>query len=73
MLFARVCSAIDILVEAAQRRTAIAADEADGVEARGGVRVWVGRVPEAGDYDIEVVRLAGKGSQLLYTLTVSLR
>jgi hypothetical protein len=59
----------DVVVEILNARTRAPID----AKARGGVRVWVGRIPEDGDYDIEVVRLAGKGSKLLYTLTVSLR
>jgi hypothetical protein len=42
--------------------------------ARDGVRVWTGRVPDEGDYRIDVVRLAPAGEpQLPYILVVSMR
>ena len=42
--------------------------------ARDGVRAWVGRVPEDGDYRIEVVRLAQAGAgRLPYDIIISLR
>jgi hypothetical protein len=46
------------------------------IDARGvdGTRVWVGRVPAAGDYLVEVVRAAPAGDAVLtYRLTVSVR
>jgi hypothetical protein len=53
-------------------------DAATGVpvdaRARDGARVWVGRVPAAGDYRIDVVRTISAGDPvLIYRLTVSLR
>jgi hypothetical protein len=43
-------------------------------KARDGVRVWTGRVPDEGDYRIDVVRLAPAGEpQLPYVLVVSMR
>ncbi len=43
-------------------------------KAREGVRVWTGRVPDEGDYRIDVVRLAPAGEPLLpYVLVVSMR
>jgi hypothetical protein len=42
--------------------------------ARDGVRTWIGRLPDDGDYRIEVVRLApGGASRLPYVITVSMR
>jgi hypothetical protein len=42
--------------------------------AREGTRVWVGRVPTAGDYRIDVVRTLSAGDPvLIYRLSVSLR
>jgi len=42
--------------------------------ARDGVRTWIGRLPDDGDYRIEVVRLApGGASRLSYVMIVSMR
>jgi hypothetical protein len=42
--------------------------------ARDGVRTWIGRLPDDGDYRIEVVRLApGGASRLSYVMVVSMR
>jgi len=42
--------------------------------AQDGVRTWIGRIPEDGDYRLEVVRLAAGGAPRLdYLMTVSLR
>jgi hypothetical protein len=42
-------------------------------KAKEGVRTWVGRIPQDGEYRIDVVRLAARGAaQLRYTLVVSL-
>ena len=60
----------DVIFELTNARTHKAID----AKADGGVRTWVGRIPEDGDYRIDVVRLAARGpAQLLYTLVVSLR
>ena len=43
-------------------------------QTRDGVRTWVGRIPEDGDYRIDVVRLAAGGEQWLpYLISVRLR
>ncbi len=60
----------DVVIELTNTKTRTPID----AKARGGVRTWVGRIPEDADYRIDVVRLAARGSaQLLYTLVVSLR
>jgi len=42
--------------------------------AHDGVRTWIGRVPENGDYRIDVVRLATGGDpRLPYVMVVSMR
>ena len=42
--------------------------------AREGVRTWIGRIPDDGDYRIEVVRLAGgDAGRLAYVMVVGLR
>ena len=42
--------------------------------AQNGVRTWIGRIPEDGDYRINVMRLATEsGSRLPYLMVVSLR
>jgi hypothetical protein len=42
--------------------------------ARDGVRTWIGRIPEDGEYRIDVVRLAAGGaSRLPYLMVVSMR
>jgi hypothetical protein len=42
--------------------------------ANNGVRTWIGRIPEDGDYCIDVVRLApGGSSQLPYVMVVMMR
>ena len=42
--------------------------------ARDGVRIWTGRIPEDGDYRIDVVRLAPDGaSRLPYVIVVNMR
>ena len=42
--------------------------------AQDGVRTWIGRIPEDGDYRLEVVRLAAGGAPRLdYLMTVSVR
>ena len=42
--------------------------------ARDGVRTWIGRLPDDGDYRIEVLRLApGGASRLSYVMVVSMR
>jgi hypothetical protein len=60
----------DVVLEIVNARTRAPIDS----KARGGVRTWVGRVPEDADYRIGVVRLASRGpANLPYTLLVSLR
>jgi hypothetical protein len=39
--------------------------------ARDGARTWIGRIPEDGDYRIEVVRLAAGASLLPYVIAIS--
>jgi hypothetical protein len=40
--------------------------------ARDGARTWIGRIPDDGDYRIDVVRLAAAGASLLpYVLAIS--
>jgi hypothetical protein len=41
--------------------------------AKDGVRTWTGRVPDDGDYEIDVVRLAPGEPRLSYLLTLSMR
>jgi len=51
-----------------------AAGSALDARARDGTRVWAGRVPEEGDYRIDVVRTTRNGDPaLVYRLTVTLR
>lgn len=60
----------DVVLEIVHAKTRAPID----AKARGGVRTWVGRVPEDADYRIDVVRLASRGAaDLPYTLLVSLR
>jgi hypothetical protein len=41
--------------------------------ARDGVRTWIGRLPDDGEYRIEVVRLVGGGGELPYIFVISKR
>lgn len=41
--------------------------------AQAGVRTWIGRIPEDGDYRIEVVRLAAGAARLSYIIVISMR
>lgn len=60
----------DIVIRIASLKTGAAID----TKAQGGVRTWVGRIPEDGDYRIDVVRLAAGGdARLPYVLVLSLR
>jgi hypothetical protein len=60
----------DIVVRIVNVKTGGALD----ARAQSGVRTWVGRIPEDGDYRLDVVRLASGGpAQLLYDLALSLR
>ena len=56
------------------RITGIKSSAPIDARARDGVRTWIGRIPEDGDYRIDVVRLANDGaSELSYLMVVSLR
>ena len=60
----------DIVLEIVNVKTRSPIDS----KAKGGVRTWVGRIPEDGDYRIDVVRLApGGDARLPYTLLLRLR
>src|SRR5438128_432851 len=41
--------------------------------ARDGVRTWIGRLPDDGDYRIDVVRLAAGATELPYVFVISMR
>jgi hypothetical protein len=59
----------DIVVRIASARSGAPIDE----RARDGVRTWIGRLPEDGDYRIEVVRLAPGAIELPYVFVISMR
>ena len=63
-------NARDIVARIVDLKTQASVD----AKAREGARVWTGRVPDEGDYRIDVVRLAPAGEpQLPYVLVVSMR
>ena len=60
----------DIVAHIVNARSGVAVD----VRARDGARVWSGRVPDEGEYRVDVVRPAGSGeARLPYILIVSMR
>jgi len=59
----------DIVVRIASARSGAPID----ARARDGVRTWIGRLPEDGDYRIDVVRLAAGATELPYVFVISMR
>jgi hypothetical protein len=59
----------DVVVRIANARSGVPIDG----RARDGVRTWIGRLPEDGEYRIEVVRLAGGEGALPYIFVISMR
>jgi hypothetical protein len=59
----------DIVVRVANAKTHEPVDP----RARDGVRTWTGRVPDDGEYEIDVVRLAAGEPRLAYVLAISMR
>jgi len=59
----------DIVVRLANARTGAPID----ARARDGVRTWIGRLPEDGDYRIDIVRLAAGATDLPYVFVISMR
>lgn len=60
----------DVVLYIANAKTRAAID----AKGQSGVRTWVGRIPQDGEYRIEIVRLAPNGAaQLPYTFVISLR
>ena len=59
----------DIVVRIASARSGAPVD----VRARDGVRTWIGRLPDDGDYRIDVVRLAAGATELPYVFVISMR
>jgi hypothetical protein len=59
----------DIVVRLTNARTGAAID----ARARDGVRTWIGRLPEDGDYRIDIVRLAAGATHLPYVFVISMR
>ena len=59
----------DIVVRIASVKTGAPIDE----RARDGLRTWIGRLPEDGDYRIDVVRLAAGATELPYIFVISMR
>lgn len=59
----------DIVVRITSARSGAPID----ARARDGVRTWIGRLPEDGDYRIEVVRLAAGATELPYIFVISMR
>jgi hypothetical protein len=59
----------DIIVRVANAQTHAPVD----ARARDGVRTWTGRVPDDGEYEIDVVRLAAGEARLSYVLAISMR
>jgi hypothetical protein len=80
VVWARQHQLLDVRIEGVRGRAIVVRvlDPTSGapVDARGGegVRVWTGRVPETGNYRVEVVRLSPEGAGVLtYTMSVALQ
>ena len=59
----------DIVVRIASAESGAPVD----ARARDGVRTWIGRLPDDGDYRIDVVRLAAGATELPYVFVISMR